>query len=88
MKSLIQMHDTIGLSSPTHYSHSTTLDRQTNINRQSCTEQYIKKNKKKMREDSEGGTVMAGNCSLASSSHPFVSNNMTLTAGGFLVLQM
>lgn len=32
--------------------------------------------------------MMAGNCSLASSSRPFVSNNKTFTAGGFLVLQM
>lgn len=39
---------------------------------------------KREREDIEGGTVMAGNRSLASFSRPFVSNNKTFTAGVFL----
>lgn len=42
---------------------------------------------KRAREDIKGGTMMAGNCSLASFSRPFVSNNKTFTAGAFLVLQ-
>lgn len=32
--------------------------------------------------------MMSGNCSLASSSHPFVSNNKIFTPGGFRVLQI
>lgn len=43
---------------------------------------------KRAREDIKGGTVMACNCSLASYSRSFRSNNKTFTAGGFLVLQI